>query len=452
MHTKTPFLISLILIIGPLCSGCGLPFLPEVSEAAPPAEETTPAETWGAAALPASPEPSETSAPAPAPEPEPEPVPESAVESEPVPGSAAEPEEPSAAPQETPDEAEIDALLSGMTLEEKVAQLFVVTPEALTGFDGTVTASGDLTRESFAEIPVGGLVYMGDNLENAAQTREMLSDMREISLDRIGLVPFLCVDEEGGTVARISGSGRFDTREYPDMSDVGETGDPEEARQIGDEMGKYLSDLGFNVDFAPVADVLSNPENGVVKYRAFSSDPKTVAAMTAAFTQGLEAHGVLASYKHFPGHGNTAEDSHLGFAESDADLETLRGRELIPFADGIGNGISMIMAGHISLPEVTDSERPASLSRRVITELLREEMGFDGLVITDALNMGAIADNYTSGEAAVMALEAGVDLLLMPSSFSAAYDAVLEAVSDGTLPEERIDASLRRILRVKLRL
>ena len=236
------------------------------------------------------------------------------------------------------------------------------------------------------------------------------------------------------------------------MSDVGETGDPEEARQIGDEMGKYLSDLGFNVDFAPVADVLSNPENGVVKYRAFSSDPETVAAMTAAFTQGLEAHGVLASYKHFPGHGNTAEDSHLGFAESDADLETLRGRELIPFADGIGNGISMIMAGHISLPEVTDSERPASLSRRVITELLREEMGFDGLVITDALNMGAIADNYTSGEAAVMALEAGVDLLLMPSSFSAAYDAVLEAVSDGTLPEERIDASLRRILRVKLRL
>ena len=189
-----------------------------------------------------------------------------------------------------------------------------------------------------------------------------------------------------------------------------------------------------------------------MKYRAFSSDPDVVASMTAAFSEGLSSFGVLASYKHFPGHGNTAADSHAGFAESDADLSTLRERELIPFQDGIERGVPMIMVGHISLPNVTEDDLPASLSGIIITDLLRHELGYDGIVITDALNMGAIADNYSSGEAALMALQAGADLLLMPVSFSAAYETVKDAIRDGTLSEQRVNESLERILRAKLQL
>ena len=365
--------------------------------------------------------------------------------------SASEPE-----PVETYGSQEVDQqiaeILAGMTPEEKAAQLFVVTPEALTGFDGSVTAAGDLTREAYNDIPVGGIVYMGNNLETSEQTRTMLADMQEISMDRIGLPALLCVDEEGGTVARISGVEGFDIPEYPDMCDIGASGDTVRAREIGEEMGAYLSDLGFNVDFAPVADIWSNEENAVVKYRAFSSDPDVVASMTAAFSEGLSSFGVLASYKHFPGHGNTAADSHAGFAESDADLSTLRERELIPFQDGIERGAPMIMVGHISLPNVTEDDLPASLSGIIITDLLRHELGYDGIVITDALNMGAIADNYSSGEAALMALQAGADLLLMPVSFSAAYETVKDAIRDGTLSEQRVNESLERILRAKLQL
>ena len=190
----------------------------------------------------------------------------------------------------------------------------------------------------------------------------------------------------------------------------------------------------------------------MVEYRAFSSDPQVVATMAAAFSQGISSRGVLYSYKHFPGHGNTAADSHAGFAESDADLATLRDRELIPFRDGIERGVPMIMVGHISLPNVTQDDLPASLSGEIITGLLREELEYDGIVITDAMNMGAIADNYSSGEAALLALEAGADLLLMPSSFSSAYEAVVGAIRDGTISQERVDESLTRILRTKLRL
>ena len=448
-----PAALALALV---LMTGCALPAASGSAEA--PGDSTS--ETvWGVSEslTPAVSELPVTQFPAP------DSISPSAVESLPAEESAAEPEIPSESssamepetaqvPVDSDTEERIADILSNMTPEEKAAQLFVVTPEALTGFAGTVIAAGDLTREAFDEIPVGGIVYMGDNLENSDQTREMLSDMQEISLDRIGIPAFLCVDEEGGTVARISGASGFDIPDFPDMCDIGASGDTSRAQEIGEEMGSYLSDLGFNVDFAPVADVYSNEENAVVEYRAFSSDPQVVATMAAAFSQGISSRGVLYSYKHFPGHGNTAADSHAGFAESDADLATLRDRELIPFRDGIERGVPMIMVGHISLPNVTQDDLPASLSGEIITGLLREELEYDGIVITDAMNMGAIADNYSSGEAALLALEAGADLLLMPSSFSSAYEAVVGAIRDGTISQERVDESLTRILRTKLRL
>ena len=340
----------------------------------------------------------------------------------------------------------IRELLAGMSLEEKAAQLFVVTPEAL----GEWTYVGEEARIAYDMYPVGGILCMGPNLEDPDQTRQMLSDYQQLSLDRTGLPLFLCVDEEGGTVARISGNSAFGIDEYPDMADVGASGDPEWARQIGAEMGGYLSDLGFNVDFAPLADVLSNEYNTVVKWRSFGSDPDLVADMTRAFAEGLQSQGVLAAYKHFPGHGATAEDSHEGFAYAETDPDTLRTRDLVPFADGISLGIPFIMVGHIALPNVTGDDLPATLSHALVTDLLRQEMGYSGIVITDSMNMGAIVDRYGSGEAAVMALEAGVDMILTPEDFYGAYSGVLEAVNEGRLTRERIDQSLTRILTVKL--
>ena len=373
--------------------------------------------------------------------PEPEAIPESA------PDALPEPEQIIEAPD--PLDEKTEQILSHMTAEQKIAQLFFVSPEALTGSGGAVTVAGDATREAFALRPVGGVIYSSDNLLAPEQTRAMLTGMQKISRDVLDLPVFLGVDEEGGTVARISGVEAFGVDAWLDMADVK---DEAEARHIGQTMGAYLRDLGFNLDFAPVADVLSNPENTVVRRRAFSGDPETVTRMCAAFSDGLQSEGVLACYKHFPGHGATAEDSHEGFAVSQHTPEELIAMDLPPFSDAAGRGIPFIMVGHITLPNVTGEEVPASLSGEVATGLLRGELGFRGVAITDSLDMGAITQNYPAGEAAVRAVLAGEDMLLISRGFPEAYDAVAKAVADGTIPPDRLDEAVGRILRVKLAL
>ena len=345
-------------------------------------------------------------------------------------------------------EAEIETILAQMTLAEKAAQLFVVTPEAIMGVD-CVTKAGELSESAIDTWPVGGLIFFADNLVSVEQTQEMLAGFQSYSLDRIGLPLFLCVDEEGGSVARVANNAAFGAVNVGNMSAIGATGDTERAYLAGAAIGTYLKDLGFNLDFAPVADVWSNPSNTVVKYRAFGSDPELVADMAAALLGGLEDAGVYGTYKHFPGHGNTTADTHDGYAYSEKTLAELMACEFLPFVKGIEEGVSFIMAAHIALPNVTGDDTPASMSP-VILGLLRGALGYDGIIITDALNMGAITEDYTSAEAAVTALQAGADLLLMPEDFAEAYSGVLQAVADGSLTEERIDESLRRILRVKL--
>ena len=196
--------------------------------------------------------------------------------------------------------------------------------------------------------------------------------------------------------------------------------------------------------------MLTNPENQVVKYRSFGSDPELVAKMAASELKGLNGQGIIGMYKHFPGHGGTTADSHEGYAYVDDTLEELEKGAFVPFQDGIDNGIQVIMVSHISCPNVTGDNTPATLSKTMITDILREKMGFDGMVITDALNMGAITAQYSSSEAAVAALKAGVDMLLMPENFQSAYNGVLSAVKNGTVTEERIDESVHRILEVKV--
>lgn len=345
---------------------------------------------------------------------------------------------------------EVQTILDNMTLEDKIAQLFILYPETLVSGVNRVTAAGEMTREAFDRRPVGGLIYMRQNLESKEQVQTMLSDFQEISLSRTGLLAFLCVDEEGGKVTSVGGTEALAIPRGEDMADIGARNHPEEAYQKGEFIGGYLSELGFNVDFAPVADVLSNPENTVVKKRSFGANPKLVTAMTAAFAEGLQSKGILGSYKHFPGHGATAGDTHKGYSYTDKTLEELKACELLPFIDGISRDIPMIMVGHISLHKVIGDDTPASLSSYIMTDLLREELGYKGIIITDALAMKAVIDEYSSDEAAVRALEAGADILLLPEDFELAFQGVLQAVNEGRLSRERLDQSLQRIIRQKL--
>ena len=203
------------------------------------------------------------------------------------------------------------------------------------------------------------------------------------------------------------------------------------------------------MDFAPDADVLINPENTAIGSRSFGSDPQLVSQMVAEEVRGLEEQNVTAVLKHFPGHGNTAEDSHNGAAVVNRSLDELRSAEFLPFEAGIQAGADVIMMGHLQVPQVIPDDTPASLSSVMITDILRNELGFDGLVITDSLSMGAVTEYYTSAEAAVMCIQAGGDMLLIPEDFHQAYQGVLDAVNNQTLSEERINESLTRILRVK---
>lgn len=354
------------------------------------------------------------------------------------------------ASQNTPDKTdEVQRIVDAMSLEDKVAQLFLVKPEAIVDI-GTATAAGESTKQAIDKTPVGGFVYFSDNLQSEQQVQEMLGNVQKYSKDRTGLPAFLGVDEEGGTVARIAGSGRFDVTDVGNMSDIGASGDVQKAKQAGETIGTYLSELGFNLDFAPDADVLTNPENTVVKKRSFGSDPQVVSDMSLAVAQGLAQHQIHSVYKHFPGHGATEGDTHKGYAYTNKTLDELKQSELVPFAHAIENGAEFIMAAHISVPNITNDDTPTSLSKTMITDVLRGQMGYDGIVVTDAMNMGAVTEQYTSAQAAVKALQAGADIILMPENFQEAYQGVLDAVKSGELTEQQIDTAVTRIVKVKV--
>lgn len=359
-------------------------------------------------------------------------------------------EQPQTEVQTDPVEEQAAQLVSQMTLEDKIAQMFVITPNALTGYASGVTAAGDTTKEAYQSRPVGGIVYMADNLTDPEQTTTMLSNMQEIARERTGLPVFLCVDEEGGSVARIAGNDAFGVTDVGNMSDIGASGDVQNAYNAGSTIGSYLAALGFNVDFAPVADVLTNPDNQVIGQRSFGSDAQKVAGMVTSELQGLSAAGVYGTVKHFPGHGGTSGDSHDGAVSTDKTLEELMAEELVPFQSAVDGGVNFVMVGHISAPNVTGDNAPATLSKVLITDVLRGQMGYNGIVITDAMNMEAVAGFYNSDKAAVLAVTAGADMILMPADYNTAYTGILNAVNDGTITEERINESVTRIVKAKL--
>ena len=357
----------------------------------------------------------------------------------------ADPEE--AAGEENKTEAE--KILESMTLEEKAAQIFFVTPEDITGVD-TATVAGDATRQALETYPVGGIVYFSKNILEPEQTRSMLGNTWEYSQEVMKIPVWLGVDEEGGQVARVAENPQFQVTRYDSMRSIGDTGDPEQAYEAGETIASYLKDLGFNMDFAPDADVISNPQNTVIGDRSFGTDPDLVGEMTADAVAGFQDQGISACIKHFPGHGQTEGDTHEGYAYTEKTLEEMRNSDLIPFQRGIKAGTDFVMVSHISAPNAVSQDLPASLSSEFITDLLRGKMGYDGIIITDAMNMGAITDRYDSAQAAVMAFQAGADMILMPEDFQSAYEGILQAVNSGTISEERLDQSVMRILETKL--
>lgn len=337
----------------------------------------------------------------------------------------------------------VDNCIAEMTLEEKVAGLFIVSPDAFTGANPAIVA-GDTTRDRLSQYPVGGLIYFEQNIKDENQLKEMISGTNSYSKFPL----FIGVDEEGGTVSRVAESGLADN--VGSMADIGAAGDTSAAREAGGNIASYLSNLGFNLDFAPVADVVT-VEGSVVEGRSFGSNAGEVGAMAAAAVEGLQGGGVSACLKHFPGIGSSTEDTHDAMVVSEQTLEDFEEGEFLSFQAGIDAGADMVMVSHLSVPAVIGDNTPSSLSDKMISEILRGQLGYEGIVITDALNMGAVTEYYSSGEAAVKALQAGADMLLMPENFEEAYEGLLQAVNDGTITEERIDESLRRIYRVKRR-
>ncbi len=369
-------------------------------------------------------------------QPEAKPTPSSAPVPTPTPVSTPTPPPVPAAPSE---EDQVEALLSQMTLREKVYQLFVVFPSSITGVS-KVTAAGETTRKALETYPVGGFLYDKSNMVSRSQVTEMLAKTQ--SYAKIPML-FTC-DEEGGRVNRLMST--VGTTWVDAMLDYRDEG-AETARENASTIAEDLVSCGFNMDFAPVADVWSNPQNTVIGDRAYSDDFEEAATLIPAAVEGFHEGGVACTLKHFPGHGDTSADSHSGSVYVYKTLEELREDELLPFQAGIDAGADAVMVGHLILSEI-DAE-PAPFSYTIVTELLREEMGFQGVVITDSLQMQALTDYYSSAQIAVKAVKAGVDMLLCPVDLRSAAQALMDAVETGEISQERLDESVRRVLTLK---
>ena len=331
-----------------------------------------------------------------------------------------------------------EQLLAGMTTEHKIAQLLVA------GLAGT-EAGADGTS-AVADYQVGGIILFGRNVSDSCQLTALTNQLKALNGDYIPL--FLCVDEEGGRVSRMP----------PEITDIpcaytyGNLSKPNLLTHLGSTLGAECAAFGLNLDFAPVMDVFSNPDNTVIGDRSYSSVPDTAAWAAALVAGGLRDTGIIAAGKHFPGHGDTVTDSHTELPVIDKTREEWNQTDAVPFREAVRSGIPVIMTGHILMSSL-DSENPATLSHTIVTEILREEMGFDGVICTDDLTMGAISKTYGIGEAAVRAVAAGCDLLLIcheSENLKAAYDALCAAVESGRISEERLNESVSRILSLKI--
>ncbi len=345
--------------------------------------------------------------------------------------------QPSPTPTPTPTVSQrAEMILAGMTPEEKVWQMMYVFPQDIA--DTYTSSDRQLWTDALAQRCAGGIIISTENMASPDQLKELIAAILESG----DICPFVGVDEEGGVVERLAYTLGV-TPSLKPMYTYRELG-TDTAYSNAAALSGGLTSFGFNQDFAPVADVWTNSENTVIGKRAYSDDPLEAAELVAAAVRGFNDSGIIPTLKHFPGHGDTAQDSHYAAASSGKTVQELRECEFLPFISGIEAGAGMVMAGHICLPEV-DGDVPATLSSKIIGGLLRDELGWDGVVITDSFAMAAITDSYTQTDAAVLAVKAGCDIILGAQDPDSVVAAILE-----NIPSERIDESVLRILTLKL--
>ena len=336
---------------------------------------------------------------------------------------------------------EIASQIAEMSLDEKIGQMFIIDYGELD--KDFVFRYGDDQYNGFdvKKYNVGGFILFAEDIKGVADTVTITDKLKEINK----IPPCKAIDEEGGPVSRIASSGAVADYDIPSaryMADQGEQSVADNYTQIA----KTLSAMGFNLDFAPDADVDTNPNNPIIGNRAFSSDAETAGDMAVTAMNVLRENGIIPVVKHFPGHGDTETDSHLGTAIMPHDRQRIDNVELVPFKKAIENDVPMIMVGHIMTPAISDKDLPASLNPDIVTGLLRNELGYDGVIITDAMNMGAV--NGRSG-GIIQAVNAGGDIILMPNDLTSAFYTIEYEVQNGNIKEERIDESVYRILKLK---
>ncbi|WP_225230800.1 glycoside hydrolase family 3 protein [Cytobacillus stercorigallinarum] len=343
----------------------------------------------------------------------------------------------------TIEKANVTQQLHQMSLEEKIGQMLMVDLNQTVG-SGQIGVNDSIIRE-IEQLQPGGIIFFKENIQSIEQTKRFTTELQHLNR---GIPFFLSVDQEGGEIVnRLP----FLT-EMPGNMALGASGDLGLAKRVASVLGEELDSLGFNMNFAPVVDLNSNPLNPIVGVRSFGENPYLGAKMSAAFMKGLHEEGIVAVAKHFPGHGDVTVDSHKGLPTVSKSIEQLKKNELIPFQFLIDNGLQSIMTAHIAYPNIEKSLYPASLSHAITTNLLREHLGFNGVVITDALNMQAVASSFTAADAAISAVKAGADILLMPSEARTVKQALINAVKTEVISEKRIDLSVLRILNLKAQL
>ncbi|WP_256760279.1 beta-N-acetylhexosaminidase [Cohnella sp. WQ 127256] len=337
-------------------------------------------------------------------------------------------------------EDEIGKMMSTMTLEQKIGQMI------LAGIEGTKIDKS--MKKMISEQFVGGIIFYKNNFSNLDGSVRLVNDLKKANVDNP--VPlFISIDQEGGKVSRLP----KDFISMPDAAKVGRTGNPELAKEMGALLSKELNLMGFNLDFAPVLDINSNPNNPVIGSRSFGNNAKLVTKMGLAAMKGMQDGGTITVVKHFPGHGDTSVDSHLDLPIVNKTTKQLEKMEWVPFKAAIEDNADAVMVAHILFPSI-DPDAPASFSKVIIGEQLRGTLGFNGVVITDDMTMGAIADHYGIADASVKSVEAGSDILLIAHGYDTekkVFNKLLQAVKSGQITQSRIDESVRRILALKLK-
>lgn len=331
-------------------------------------------------------------------------------------------------------------IVSSMSLEEKVGQLIHI------GISGKTMRSG--IESEIQKYHPGGVILFGINLGTANQVKELNNKLQKSSLKETGIPLLISIDQEGGRVVRLTHITQF-----PGAMAMGQTGQPGLARAVGFITASELKDFGFNLVLAPVLDINNNPQNPVINTRSYGSNTSTVTEMGLAYMEGVQMAGSIPVIKHFPGHGDTTVDSHHDLPTISRTLDQLKSKELIPFQEAINKNAPALMTAHILFPAL-DQKYPATLSSRILQDLLRKELNFNGLIFTDAMEMKAIADRYETGESAILAIEAGVDVLLLTAegpNTRRMFESLIKAVKDGRISKQRIDESVKRQIYWKLR-